>query len=228
MRLPKHVLSELERLGESRRLFEMIVELGGLDFAEEILRSWTERAPQFEQFFPELKRFAVSKRLDHPFSATDSLAPIDRAILRILASKIREETLHFRVTRFGAIFTRFRALVYVAPLFVLPLLQNIVPSTSSNAIYLTHDEWHEWSVRFEEDDDWYTLYHWDAERNPRHDDFFMERVDDTSPRGSTPLCVSWGDASGGDPLGFQVRAELWEVDSAGHETFRFTLGGVHG
>lgn len=205
MTLPPDIIEEANRLGESVKAIEFVAKSEGVEFARYFLSRISDSSKAFNEWFPQLKAFADSKRADLPIPTRQGLKGLDQAILDILAPKIVDaERVPIR--------NHFTAAIFTAPIVAHSILQVEWPSTYRNPVFLTPQELREWNEIYSGPEDsawWYAFQDWDVVANPQPDSFWMEHCRYAVGDDSIPLLVSWG-LQWGSMAGGQT-AELWQL-----------------
>ncbi len=213
------MVKEIERLGRSVASMERLASEEGLDFARYFLNEWTAASRAFEEWFPRLLDFEREKRISAPLPTDSQLSSDDWICRRILEPKIGPDERAPHAGKYGAV-------IFTAPLAVLPLLLRSWPAQYPNPVFLTTQELSEWHSIYDDHVDaydWCSLQHWDVEFDPTEDSFWMQDCGYQIPGGARSAIASWGLSWGG--LAGGETAELWCIEQ-GVERLLGLLGGV--
>ena len=163
MSIPQDLADELLRFGEESILVRVrMCKSEGLFYLRNFVERLTESAALFDQWYPRLIAFAATKRQAHPFPSEHALSDFDRAVRRIVASKVPiAEHAPARPFRSATIFT--------APLVALEVVQSGWPGQPPNAVFLTPDELREWDEVYSHPESafwWFCFQWWNVDFDP--------------------------------------------------------------
>lgn len=221
--LPEDVLAELARLKRDPVRFASFARQYGMEDARRMLQICAEEQADFQKYYPKLVDFVAKRRQAIPIPDEANFTLLDKAVRRIVASKLEGFGEHLGTFP-------FRAMIITSPLVAIALVEAASNAKFANPVVLTPEDQMAWNEIYDDPDltySWYAYQSFDVELNPTVDSFWLRNSSHKKmltdlPDDVTPMVVSCGGATGS--LSGSWSAELWSIDDGGQETLIGSLG----